>query len=469
MLFYVRDSVGNSMVRKDNSTANVPVQKTPEKIACLNGITQSGVKAPKLNGSSSLYGDKKMHNMSNAYSSIFGKSSPDRCSKNVVKIEGAAASQNSVLPSVQQDLGPRNDGATLPTKLVGFTVSVQETSSSHQPVLLINTSGKPDRPLLELQPKADTEKIISVSSSMVSGAATLSKSDKQASQPQTATFSNLAAHVDDTYTKLTAQTLPKKDAVVSSGVIPSSACLSSSEKVKDLLESLEQANENAKALPMSQNNIASGLPQVNCGKQICAGGSVQVIVADSCNGSIARKANMKSKKVVRYPVVNMWLGSRQLLVASLKLGKKTKHKRTRRRSVVCKDMTNIACLGNGITEQLTSTSATAPSEAVQCTSDRGKCASREDDTQSSKDRQKVVGACVGAGTSATFASADLPKLGPRSSADPIQSKKIVDAKLAVSQPVSIGATGLMEATVPCWDDIDVQSHIIQNARALVMS
>ncbi|XP_062228278.1 ubiquitin carboxyl-terminal hydrolase 23-like isoform X2 [Phragmites australis] len=444
MLFYVRDSVGNSMVRKDNGTANVPAKKTPEKISCLNGIIQSGVKTPKLNGSSSPFGDKIMHNISNGYSSIFGKISPDHCLKNDLKTEGAAASQNSVLPSAQQTLIRQNDAATLPTKSVGFAESGQkETSSSHQPVSLINTSGKPHRSLLGLQPKADTGKIISVVSPMANGAATLSKTDTQTSQPQTATFSKSAAHVNDTDTGFTARTLSKKDAIVSNGVMPSNGCLTSSEKVKDLQKSQKQANETAKALPLSQNNIAPGLSQVDCGRQICSGGSVQVAVADSCNGTIAKKANLKSK-FVRYPVVNMWLGSRQLLVASLKLGKKTKCKRTRRRS--------IACLGDSINEQSTSTSATVPSEAVECTSGRGK---RAYASASPEDRQKVLGACVGAGTSSTFARADLSKLGPSTSADQTQSEIQVDAKLGVSQPVSIRATDLMEATVPCWDDIDV--------------
>ena len=167
---------------------------------------------------------------------------------------------------------------------------------------------------------------------------------------------------------------------------------------------------------------------------------MHVAVAASCNETTAKKVNLKPKKFVRYPVVNMWLGSRQLLLASLKPGKKAKHKRsrTRRRVVACKDAANISCLN----EQLTSTSTTACSETVECTSSRQKqshaSARSKDDIQSSKKKQKVDGACVGAGTSAPSGSADIAKSDPSSS---------VDAnKFVATRAVSIRATDLMEAT-----------------------
>jgi ubiquitin carboxyl-terminal hydrolase 36/42 len=140
----------------------------------------------------------------------------------------------------------------------------------------------------------------------------------------------------------------------------------------------------------------------------------------------------------------MWLGSKKLLVPSLKPGKKTKHKRTRRRAVVCKDM---ASLGDNMNEQLTSTSSTAQSETVERTSNHRKrshaSARPEDDTQSSKNKQKVDGACVGTGTSAPCANADIPKSSPSTSVT--ESRKNVDAKLGAPQPVSIRASDLMEA------------------------
>ncbi|PAN25438.1 hypothetical protein PAHAL_4G301300 [Panicum hallii] len=458
MLFYVRDSIGNPLARKDNSTVNLTTKKTPEKISTLNGITQGSVKAEHLNGSSP-FGDK-MHNTSNGYSSIFGKTSGDHFSKNEVKAENVAASQSNGLPSTRA-LGPQNDGVTLPVKSIQCSVNGQETSSSHQPLLFANTFGKQTvvgRSLQEVEPKVEAGKSTSVASPMVNGAGTLSKADKLASQPQTTALSKPTAHVNDTSAGVAAQTSLKKDSIISNGVVPGSGSLTSSEKAKDLPGSAEQGNDIVKALPMSQNKTAPELAQVNCGQQISSGGSAHVAVAASCNGTAAQKANLKSKKFVRYPVVNMWLGSKKLLVASLKPGKKTKHKRTRRRLVGCKDMANISCLGDSMSEQLTSTSTTAQSEAIECTSGRKRSHASErpeNDTQSSKNKQKVNGACVDTETNAPSANADIPKSGPGSSLGQTQSRKNVDAKLGVPQPVSIRASDLMEATVPCWDDIDM--------------
>ncbi|KAG2604645.1 hypothetical protein PVAP13_4NG117621 [Panicum virgatum] len=457
MLFYVRDSIGNPVVRRDNSTANLTTKRTPEKTSTLIGITQGSVKAEHLNGSSP-FGDKT-HSTSNGYSSIFGKTSGDHFSKNEVKAENAAASQSNGLPSTQA-LGPRNDGVTLPAKSIQCSVNGQDTSSSHQPLSIAYISGKQTvagRSLQEVEPKAEAGKSTSVASPMVNGAGTLSKADKLTSQRQTTPLSKPTAPVNDTSAGFTAQTSLKKDSIVSNGVVPGSGSLTSSEKAKDLPGSVEQANDIVMALPISQNNTAPELAQVKCGQQISSGGSVQVAVAASCNGTTAQKANFKSKKFVRYPVVNMWLGSKQLLVASLKAGKKTKHKRTRRRLVDCKDVANISCLGDNMNEQLTSTSATAQSEAVECTSGRRKHSHAserpENYTQSSENKQKVNGACVDTETNAPSANADIPKSGSSSSIDQAQSRKHEDA--TVPQPVSIRASDLMEATVPCWDDIDM--------------
>lgn len=434
MLFYVRDSIRNPVVRRDNSTANLPTKKTPEKISTLNGITQSSVKAQHLNGSSP-FGDKT-HNTSSGYSSNLGKSSAGHFSKNEVKAEDVAASQSNA-PLSTQALESRNNGATLPLKSMQCSVNGQKA----------------------VETKGDAGGNTSVASPMVNGVGTLSKADKLTSQPPTTPFSKPAAHINDTSAGFAVQTPSKKDPIVSNGIVPGSGSLTSSEKTKDLPGSVEQANAIAKALPMSQDNTAPELAQVTCGQQVSSGGSVQVAVAASCNGTTAKKVNLKSKKFVRYPVVNMWLGSKKLLVASLKPGKKTKHTRTRRRAVVCKDMANISCLGDSMNEQLTSTSATAQSETVEHTSDRRKrshASSRpEDDPQSSKSMQKIDGACVGTGTSAPSANADVPKSGPSSSVDQTQSRKNVDAKLGAPQPVSIWASDLMEATVPSWDGIDM--------------
>lgn len=161
---------------------------------------------------------------------------------------------------------------------------------------------------------------------------------------------------------------------------------------------------------------------------------MHVAVSASCNGTTEKKVNSKSKKFVRYPVVNMWLGSRHL-----KPGKKANRKRSKmiRRVVACKDAANLSCLS----EQLTSTSSTACSETVECTSSHQKrshaSARSKDDAQSSQNKQKVDGARVGAGTSAPSCSAGVPKSDPNPS---------TDAKLVATQPASIRATDLMEAT-----------------------
>ncbi|EER89337.1 hypothetical protein BDA96_10G078900 [Sorghum bicolor] len=449
MLFYVRNSIGKSVAHKENITANLPMKKTPEKISSLNGITQSSVKAQNLNGVS-RFGDKA-HNTIIGYSTIFSKTTTGHCSKNEVKAEDAPASQNNALPS-RQAPGTQNDGGTLRTKPMQFDVNSQETASSHQPAPFTNTCGEQTvvgKPSQEMEPKAGAGKDTSVVSAIANGAATLSKADKLTSQPQTTPFSEVAPHVNGTAAEFAARSLSKKDSVVSNGVVPGIGCLTSSEKARNFPESVDQANEISKALPMSQNNIAPVIAQADCGVEISSGGIMQVAVAASCNGTTAKKVNVKSsKKLVRYPVVNMWLGSRQLLFTSRKPGKKAKHKRSRtvRRVVGCKDAANVSCLN----EQLTSTSATARSETVECTSSRQKrshaSARSKDDTQSSKNKQKVDGASVGAGTSAPSSSADIPKSDPSSS---------IGAKLVAAQPVSIRATDLMEATVPCWDDVDV--------------
>ncbi|WVZ82239.1 hypothetical protein U9M48_029525 [Paspalum notatum var. saurae] len=453
MLFYVRDSIGNSMARNVNSNANFLAKKTSERISSLNGVTQNSVKAQNLNGSSP-FGDK-MHSTSNGYSTIFGNISAAHCSKNEVKAVDTAASQNHSLSSTQA-LVPQNDGATLPTKSMQFPVNSQDTSSLHQHASFTNTCGKQTvsgRSLQEMEPTTDAGKNVPVTSPVVNGASTLSKDDKLTSQHQTTPFSKPTVHVNDTAAEFAAQTLSKKDPVVSNGIVPSSGCATSSEKAKNLPESVGQANEIAKALPM--NNTAPGVAQVGCGIQISSGGSVQAVVATSCNDATAKKVNLKSKKFVRSPVVNMWLGSRQLLAASLKPGKKAKHKRSRRRAIVCKDVATISCLGDSMSEQLTSTSAPARSENIECASSHRKCshasASPKDDTPSSKIKQNVDGPCTAAGTSAA-----IPKSGPSSSAvDQMESRENVDAKSGATLPVSIRVTDLKEATVPRWDDTEV--------------
>nr|CAB3469610.1 unnamed protein product [Digitaria exilis] len=281
MLFYVRDSIGNSVARKNNSTANLPTKKTPEKISTLNCVTQSSVKTQHLNGSSPL-GDK-MHSSSNVYSTIFGKASAEHFSKNEVKSEDAASSQSNGLPS-SQALEPRNDGVTLSTKSVQCSANGKESSASasHQPESFTKTCGKQTvvgKSLEEAESKAEVGKNTSVASPVSNAAGTVAKSDKLTSQPQATPFSKPTGHMNDRSAGFAAQTSSKKDTVSNSV-----------EKPRELTGSVEHAdNDTAKALPMIQENTAPGLVQVDCGKQISSGGSMQAVVAASCNGTVAKK------------------------------------------------------------------------------------------------------------------------------------------------------------------------------------
>ena len=133
MLFYVRNSIGKSVVCKDNNAANLLKKKTPEKISSLNGIAQTNVRAQNLNGVSP-FGDKT-HGTIIGYNTIFSKIKTSHCSKNEVKAEDAPASQNNALPSTQAPIA-RNDVGILPTKPMQFAVKNEEKTSSHQPAPL---------------------------------------------------------------------------------------------------------------------------------------------------------------------------------------------------------------------------------------------------------------------------------------------------------------------------------------------
>ncbi|KAG8077135.1 hypothetical protein GUJ93_ZPchr0006g41836 [Zizania palustris] len=457
MLFYVRDRVGNSMPRKDNSTATVPVKKTIlEKISGLNGVIDA-----KLNGSSSPYGDKRLHlhNISNVHLSIMNKTSPDHCSKNDGKTEAPAA-----LSSTQKTIVAQTDDATLSASSNQIaSPGHRETSSTDQSASLMHAIGNQAVAVAlsqELQPKVDGLSTdlghTTVTSSVVNGDDTLPEPHKHTSQYQTNSFPNPASHVNDTDKGHVAQTFPNKDATVSNGAMPSSRGPIYSETVNGLPKSIKQDDKTVKELPLSKNNIVSGLGQINFRKQTCSQVSTKVVAADSCNGSIAKKVVLKSKKLVRYPIMNMWLGPRQLLLGSLKVQKKRKHNRTRRPSVIREDVASIACPGNSTSEQQTSTSATA-----QCTPRGRKRAydsSPKNDYQNLKYKQQVVGPYASTSeltldkrniTSSTVSSAERLKLGTCSSAN----QKNEHAKLGVPQHFSVRTMDLTEITVPCWDDV----------------
>jgi hypothetical protein len=203
------------------------------------------------------------------------------------------------------------------------------------------------------------------------------------------------------------------------------------------------------------NFIVPGIEQVDVVKQISSGVPMKVVAADSCNGVMTRR-----KKLVRYPVVNLRLGPRQLLLGSLKLQNKKKHKRTKRKPVVCKDMASVLCSGDKTDDQQASTSspATMPPKPAECTSRKRKhsnaSVSSENDNQAFKDMQQSVGTiCADAGDhnidirnrkSATFSSAELPKLDSSSSANQAHPRNTIDAKKgATSQHIGILTKDLM--------------------------
>jgi ubiquitin carboxyl-terminal hydrolase 36/42 len=203
------------------------------------------------------------------------------------------------------------------------------------------------------------------------------------------------------------------------------------------------------------NIIVPGIEQVDAVKQISSEVFMKVVAADSCNGRMAKGS--KLKKLMRNQVVNLRLGPRQLLLGSLKLQKKKKHKRTKRMASVCfsGDNTNDQ---QASTSSSSTTTTTMPPKNVECTSRKRKhssaSANSENDTQALKDIQQVVGtSCAGVGDhnidiknkkSANFASANLPELDSSSSANQAQSRKNIEAKkVATSQHVGILTRDLM--------------------------
>uniref|UniRef100_A0ACD5ZPV7 Uncharacterized protein n=1 Tax=Avena sativa TaxID=4498 RepID=A0ACD5ZPV7_AVESA len=441
MLFYVRDRVSNTSVRKDNGIPNVSANKMiPGKISCINGVTRSGVVEAKSGGLSSPCADKKLPSINNGHSGGSAITSVDHCSKNGDKTKTAAAPQNSFLSTRQKAPLPQTGGGILSTKSKEVASgSHKEASSAGQPAALITVSSN--------QTLAKLGNSTSLASSIVSSPAGPSGTDKQTSCSQTY--------------------LSSKDAIVSNGVIPctSSAVQVSSMEVKDLTESLKQNENTVKKLSKKDNTIVSGVEQVDVGKQISSEVTLKVVGAETCNGRMTKRVDSKSKKLVRYPVVNLWFGPRQLLLGSLKLQKKKKHKRTKRNPVVCKDMATVPCSGDNTNEKQTSTSATMQPKPAECTSRKRKHssagASSESNTQALEDRKQVAGtSCAGAADnnldsrnskSVTFGSAEIPL---SSSANQAHSRNKIDAKKGgTSQPVGVLTKDLMaEVTVSCWDD-----------------
>jgi ubiquitin carboxyl-terminal hydrolase 36/42 len=88
----------------------------------------------------------------------------------------------------------------------------------------------------------------------------------------------------------------------------------------------------------------------DCAQLINSEDSVLVLNKELCNGNLQRDMGIKSTKHLKRPVVNLFFGSKQLLLGSLKPRKRRKHKRIKRQLKSSIDAESIA------SDQHTSTS-----------------------------------------------------------------------------------------------------------------
>ncbi|OEL32957.1 Ubiquitin carboxyl-terminal hydrolase 23 [Dichanthelium oligosanthes] len=193
----------------------------------------------------------------------------------------------------------------------------------------------------------------------------------------------------------------------------------------------------------------------DCAQEMCSENSVQVVDKDPCHGNLRKNIEIKSKKHVKYPAANFYFGSKQLLLASLKLHKKRKHKRTRKRSTSDANAESIA------DDQQTSTSETLTS-GISCKSHRQKrscnTASSEDAVQMYNKEQNLGDSCAAELTmdkkgskDATLDGAELASSCPRSVSNP-DAGKCGGTDEKGSWHFNLLTRGLR---VPRWDDDDM--------------
>ncbi|XP_062221710.1 ubiquitin carboxyl-terminal hydrolase 23-like isoform X3 [Phragmites australis] len=214
----------------------------------------------------------------------------------------------------------------------------------------------------------------------------------------------------------------------------------------------------------SENKISEDSAQVvcseDCAQAMCSEDSVQVLDKYPCHGNLHKNMKIKSKKHVKYPVVNLFFGSKQLLLASLKVRKKRKQRRTKKQSRSSMDIESIA------NDQQTSTSETVLTSGISCKSYRRK---RSHNTASSEDGAQIfykkqnLGDSISAADrtmdkkdskDATLASAELASSCPSSVAN-ADSGKCTYTNENVSWHFNLLTRGLREITVPRWDDNDM--------------
>lgn len=219
-------------------------------------------------------------------------------------------------------------------------------------------------------------------------------------------------------------------------------------------------------LQASLHNIVLEVGQVNSERQICSQDSAQVFCSEDsaqviCSKDFAQvlykdpchgKMDFKSKKYVNYPVVNLFFGSKLLLLAALKLRKKRKRKRTKRRSTFSMD---IECIAN---DQQTSTSETVRTKDISCKSHRRKrsrasAGSDNGDHMFTKEQHLAGDSSSAAdlpmdkkGNKDPTLASELPSSCPSSVANQIDSRNCAHANDRASRHFNLLTRGLREIT-----------------------
>ncbi|XP_015627622.1 ubiquitin carboxyl-terminal hydrolase 23 isoform X1 [Oryza sativa Japonica Group] len=201
---------------------------------------------------------------------------------------------------------------------------------------------------------------------------------------------------------------------------------------------------------------------------ICSEDTTQLIDKDTGSGKLNKKMNCKSKRQVKYPAVRMFFGPKQLLLASVKLHKKRKHKRSKKHHALSVHIESI------ITDQQTSTSETVFSKIISHKS-RGQkrscaSASSEDGTQLFNKKQHIEGTTNSVpmdnndtklasadSNDAKLASAELPSSCTNSLVNQTDSRNNVNANERGPWHFNLLTRGLREITVPRWDDTEIKN------------
>ncbi|KAL6635276.1 hypothetical protein ACP70R_027947 [Stipagrostis hirtigluma subsp. patula] len=196
----------------------------------------------------------------------------------------------------------------------------------------------------------------------------------------------------------------------------------------DHMENAERASVQNNALDIRQVSPERQISSDDSAQVVCSEDraqvirsedSVQVSDKDPCHGNSHKKKDIKSKKHVRYQAVNLFFGSKQLLLGSLKPRNKRKHKRIKRQSKSSVDIESIA-------NEQASTSETVPTKGISCKSHRRK---RSRNTASSEDGVQLFNKKQNLGDSS-------------GAAELTEDKKDKDALLASDQQASTSETVL---------------------------